>query len=112
MSNLTTLTITILLMGGVTYAVRLSMFLLVGRVTLPDWLMRALNFVPVAVLTAIVTPELLLPGGQFDLSLGNARLLAGIVAIFIAWRTRNVILTVIGGMGTLWLLQAVLTWAQ
>jgi branched-subunit amino acid transport protein len=97
---------TILVMGVVTYAIRLSMFVLHGRVQLPDWLMRALNYVPAAVLTAIIVPEMVLPNGTLDLSLGNERLLAGLVAIAVAWRTRNVIFTVIAGMGTLWLLQA------
>ena len=43
---------------------------------------------------------------MFDLSLGNERLLAGVVAILVAWRTRNVIWTVGVGLVTLWVLQA------
>ncbi len=97
---------TILIMGVITYAIRLSMFLLYGRIQLPEWLMRALNYVPAAVLSAIIAPELFLPGGTLDISLGNLRLIAGLVAILVAWRTRNVLLTVVAGMGTLWALQA------
>jgi len=61
--------------------------------------------VPAAVLSAIIAPELLMPGGTFNLSLGNERLLAGLVAVLVAWRTRNVLLTVGVGMGVLWVLQ-------
>ncbi len=93
-------------MGVITYAIRLSLFLLPERVILPPWLLRALRYVPAAVLSAIIAPELLLPGGAFDLSLGNDRLLAGLVAILVAWRTRNVFLTVAVGLVLLWLLQA------
>lgn len=100
---------TILVMGIVTYAIRLSMFLLYGRLQLPEWLMRSLNYVPAAVLTAIIAPELFLPGGTLDISVGNLRLIAGLVAVVVAWRTRNVLLTVLAGMGTLWALQALAT---
>ncbi|CUS01937.1 Branched-chain amino acid transport [Candidatus Promineifilum breve] len=92
-------------MGLITYAIRLSLFLLPERVILPPWLLRGLRYVPAAVLTAIIAPELFQPGGTLDVSLGNDRLLAGLVAILIAWRTRNVVLTVAIGLILLWLLQ-------
>lgn len=98
--------LTIAGMGLITYAIRLSLFLLPERVILPPWLLRALRYVPAAVLSAIIVPELLQPSGALDLSLGNERLLAGLVAMLIAWRTRNVFLTVAVGLVLLWLLQA------
>jgi len=49
---------------------------------------------------------LLLTGGALNLSLGNDRLLAGLVGLLVAWRTRNVLWTVAAGMVALWLLQA------
>ena len=51
-------------------------------------------------------PLLLYADGSLELSLGNERLLAGLVAALICWRTRSVPLTLIGGMATLWMLQA------
>lgn len=59
----TLMALTILGMGLITYAIRLSLFLLPERVTLAPWLLRALRYVPAAVLSAIIMPELLLPGG-------------------------------------------------
>lgn len=94
----------ILIIGLCTFAIRLSFILLTERMTLPPLAMRILRFVPVAVLTAIIVPALVFPAGTLDLSPGNARLLAGIVAVGVAWRTRNVALTLVVGMGTLWLL--------
>ena len=102
------LVLTIVGMGVITYAIRVSLFLLPEGAQLPERLLRALRYVPAAVLSAIIAPELLMPGGAFDLSLGNERLLAGLVAILVAWRTRNVLLTVIAGMGALWALQALI----
>ena len=104
MSN-TTLALTILGMGLITFTIRVALFLLPAGAQLPEWLLRALRYVPAAVLSAIIAPELLLPGGAFDLSLGNERLLAGLVAVLVAWRTRNVLLTVGVGMVVLWVLQ-------
>lgn len=102
----TTLAMAILGMGLITYAIRLSFFMLPASLALPPWLLRALRYVPAAVLSAIIVPELILPTGTPDLSFGNERLLAGVVAIVVAWRTRNVLLTVAVGMVILWLLQA------
>jgi branched-subunit amino acid transport protein len=65
-----------------------------------------LRFVPAAVLTAMVIPLLFYEDGALEVSLGNERLPAGLAAALIAWRTRNVLLTLGGGMATLWILQA------
>jgi branched-subunit amino acid transport protein len=94
-------------MGVITYAIRLSMILLSGKVQLSDRLQRALHYVPPAVLSAIIVPEMVQPGGTLDLSLGNERLLAGLIAILVAWITKNMIWTVAIGMIALWILQAI-----
>ncbi len=98
--------LTILGAGAVTFALRLSFIALLGRVEMPAYLVEALRFVPAAVLTAVVIPLLFYEDGALEVSLGNERLLAGLVAALIAWRTRNVLLTLGGGMATLWILQA------
>lgn len=93
-----------LTVGMLTFATRLSFIVLLERWQTPPLLKRALRFVPVSVLTAIITPELVMPSGALDLSLGNARLLAGLVAILVAWKTRNIVWTIAAGMGALLLL--------
>lgn len=94
-------------MGLVTYGIRLSSIVLLGRREFPTIVQRALRFVPPAVLSAIIFPELFQHSGQFDLSLTNMRLLAGVLASIVAWRTKNVLATIVVGMIALWLLQAV-----
>ena len=101
-----TLWFTILVAGAVTFALRLSFIALLGRIEIPPLLGRALRFVPAAVLTAVVIPLLFYDNGALEFSWGNERLLAGVVAALIAWRTRSVLLTLGGGMATLWILQA------
>jgi branched-subunit amino acid transport protein len=98
--------VTMFFAGLVTFGIRLSFIQLLGKVELPPQLRRALRFVPPAVLTAIIFPELLLHSGSFDISLGNSRLLAGLLAILVAWRTKNAVLTILAGMAALYLFQA------
>ncbi|MEJ2747962.1 MAG: AzlD domain-containing protein [Anaerolineae bacterium] len=93
-------------MGIITYGIRLSMIVLLEKIEIPDRLKQALRFVPPAVLSAIIFPELLQPGGNLDRSLGNERLLAGLLAIIVAWRTKNVLWTIAAGMAVLWFLQS------
>jgi branched-subunit amino acid transport protein len=97
-----------ILSGLVTYGIRLSFIQLFGKIEVPLWLGRALRFVPPAVLSAIVFPELLMPSGTLDISLSNLRLLAGVLAGYVAWRTKNVVLTIAVGMAALLVLQAVI----
>jgi branched-subunit amino acid transport protein len=103
-----TLWITIIAMGVVTYGLRLSLIALLGRFEVPPLISRGLRFVPPAVLSAIILPELVEPGGKLNVSLGNVRLLAGLLAMLVAWRSRNVLLTVGAGMVGLWVLQSLL----
>jgi len=93
--------------GAVTFALRLSLIALLGRVEVPPLLERALRYVPAAVLTAVVIPLLVYQDGALEISLGNERLIAGLLAAVIAWRTRNVLLVLGGGMAALWTLQAI-----
>ncbi|HLE28323.1 MAG TPA: AzlD domain-containing protein [Anaerolineales bacterium] len=95
---------TILFMGFVTYTLRLSFIVLLERWEVPPLVQRGLRFVPPAVLSAIIFPEVLRPNGALDLSPGNARLIAGLLATLVAWSTKNMLLTIAVGMGALWIL--------
>jgi branched-subunit amino acid transport protein len=95
-------------MGLVTFGIRLVPIVLLGRFEIPELMQRALRFVPPAVLTAIIVPELLYRNDQIDVSLTNVRLLAGLIAIVVAWRTKNALITIGVGMIALWVLQSLL----
>jgi branched-subunit amino acid transport protein len=96
--------LTIVLAGILTFLIRLSFIFLLGRWQPPGWLGRALRFVPPAVLSAIIFPEVLMHGGELDLAVGNLRLWAALIAVLVAWRTRSVLLTIAAGMAGLYLL--------
>ena len=99
----------ILGIGVATYATRLSFVTFFGKRAIPAFALRMLRFVPMAVLSAIIWPQLILVNNALDLSTSNPRWIAGILAGVIAWRTRNVLLTIVAGMVALWILQWVLT---
>lgn len=94
--------IAIFCIGVATFLMRYSLIGLSGRYSLAPGVQRALRYVPPAILAALIVPDLVAHTGRIELSLGNARLIAGIVAILVAWRTRNVFLTLTVGMLTLW----------
>lgn len=77
---------------------------LLGRVEIPNIVLRTLRYVPPAALAAILLPALLVHEGQIDLGAAEEQLWAALFAAVIAWRTQNVLYTVLGGMVVLWLL--------
>lgn len=99
-------TLLVFLLGGLlTFAMRFSFIYLLGRVDLPAYARRVLRFVPVAVFSAIIVPEVLMPSGRVDLTLGNHYLIAGTVAVVADMWIRNTLLTILIGMGVLLALQ-------
>lgn len=100
-----TLWLMLLVIGAITYAIRLSCIGLLGQRDMPALLLKALRFVPIAVLPAIILPQLFLRNNTLALSIQNPRWIAGILAAIVAWRTRNVLLTIAVGMVALWILQ-------
>ena len=97
-----------LAIGLGTFTLRFLFIYLFGKIEMPDWLRRALRFVPAAALAALVFPALTHPTGHLNLSLQNFRLLAGLGGAIVAWRTRNVLFTILIGMALLWILEAAL----
>lgn len=90
--------------GILTFLTRLSFILLQDRWQPPETITRGLRFVPVAVLTGIFIPEILLVENQLALSIGNMRLLGGLIAILVAYKTKSALWTIGVGMGAFWLL--------
>lgn len=102
----TLLWVLVIIAGLLTFGIRLSFIVFLGKAQISPVVQQALRFVPIAVLSALVAPALFFPAGLLDISLSNARLIAGIVAILVAWRTKNVLLTIGTGMACLLILQA------
>jgi branched-subunit amino acid transport protein len=95
---------TLLIFAGmalVTYLTRVTMIVALGR-GMPPLLKRWLRYVPAAVLAALVVPATLAPQGRIEVRLSA---LAVSVGALVAWRTRSVVWTIVGGMITFWLLR-------
>jgi branched-subunit amino acid transport protein len=88
-------------MALATYFTRYVMIVALGR-EVPPLLQRWLRYVPAAVLAALVAPAALAPHGRLEFGLAAWATLAGAV---VAWRTRSVLWTILGGMAAFWLLR-------
>jgi branched-subunit amino acid transport protein len=88
----------ILGMALVTFGVRYPVLALLGRISLPARVMRALRYVPTAVLSAIIIPGLVAPNNVISLSVSNAYLVAGIFSIAVAAFTKKLLPTIVTGM--------------
>ncbi len=67
------------------------------RFELPDFWVRCLHFVPIAVFAALVTPSL-----EGDYGEGEIRIAGAGVGALVAWRTRNLGLAIAAGMLSFW----------
>jgi branched-subunit amino acid transport protein len=85
-------------MTAVTFATRYAGIAAAGR-KLPEWFQSWLKFVPVAVLAALIAPAALAPDGVITVGAATLPLLVGLVA---AWRTRNVLWTILAGLPGRW----------
>lgn len=91
--------IALVAIGATAFFFRASFHLVHERVRLAPWLVRALNYVPPAVVAALLLPTLLKvdEGGALPVT----RLIAAVFAFFVARLTRNLLLTIGLGLGAL-----------
>jgi branched-subunit amino acid transport protein len=103
-------TITVVGAGAVTLMARASFIVLPAGTRVPEWFSRALKYVAAAVLPALIVPDVLfreLSGGQL---VNTHRLLAALIAAWVAYRTRSIFATLGAGMASLWILTWALPW--
>lgn len=94
----------ILGMLAITFLTRFSFFAW-PNLRFPRLVEQGLHYVPVAVLTAIVVPGMLMPAGEWWLDWRNAYLLAGVLSILIAAFSRYLLATIAGGLLAFFLLR-------
>ena len=94
--------------GAANLLVRLSFIALLANKTMPQLLTRALRYVAVAMITALVLPMVLTTTAAPAVMAfwPNAKLIAALIALVVAFFTRSTGWTLVAGMGVLWLLQA------
>ncbi len=103
---------TVYLIAGmfiVTFSIRYGLLPLSGRIRFSPGMQRALNYVPPAVLTAIIVPMALIPDGQtLQVSITNPYLVGTVFTVLIGWFSKNLMITIVGGMAVFGMCQWVL----
>ena len=102
---MTELWITLVIVGLLTLATRLSFILLLDKWKPPEIFQRGLRYVPLAVLSALVFPDVLMRNSQLAIPPDWPRLLGAVTASIIAWRSKNIFLTIAAGMIVFYLLR-------
>ena len=101
MIDKTTLWIIIIGLGLGSFFLRFVFTGFVGERAMPGWLLRHLRYTAVAVLPALVAPQVLWPsatGGEAD----PARLSAAAVTLAVGLITKNVLAAMLAGASTLY----------
>jgi branched-subunit amino acid transport protein len=92
--------------GAITYGFRLSfLYAFGGDDTIDDRTERVLRLVPPAVLAALTIPAIVSVRPSVSATILNERLLAGVAAAAVAWRTEDILATIATGMTVLWILR-------
>lgn len=83
-----------------------SFFVVLGhRISLPERVLLALRYAPACALVALIAPELILNKGVVEVSLHNDKLIAGVIAAATMLISRNMVVTLVIGMGVFSLLR-------
>ncbi len=91
-------------LGIGTFLIRYSFIGIIGDKELPEWMLRHLRYVPVAVLPGLVAPLVIWPAATNG-DPEPARLMAAAVALFIGAIFKSPLGAVMGGMSTLYCVQ-------
>ncbi len=98
MPDTLSLLLTLAGMVAVTFGIRFILYASAHRIQLPAWMEEALRFVPVAVLTAIITPMILMPKQQWALDWHNPWLLGSLAAFAVGLIRQQALLTISVGV--------------
>lgn len=102
--------VTILGLAAITLITRCFFFFSERDLVLPDWLQRGLRYAPLAALTAVVVPEIVMSQGVVIHTWQDARLFAVVAAsAYFFWR-RGILGTILTGMAVLLPLRLGLGW--
>lgn len=82
----------------VTYIPRMLPAMGLYRVNLPGWCLKFLDYIPVAVLSALLFPSIMMPNGRLNISITNPYLIASIPTVISAYFSRNLFIPVIVGI--------------
>ena len=97
-------------LAGVTVLTRCFFFMSDKPWHLPGWAQRGLQYAPIAALSAVVIPEIVMSQGQLIGTWQDARLFAAAAGTVVYFRSKNVLLTIVLGMAVYLPLHLALGW--
>lgn len=95
-------------MAALNYAVRFLPIAIVSRMELPKPIMRWLSFIPISVMGALVSSEVLRPGGQWANPTASPSLYAAAITAVVFRFSRSFLGATVAGMTSFVILQRVL----
>lgn len=102
--------ITILGLTAITVLTRCFFLFSDRELKMPEWAQRGLRYAPLAALSAVVVPEVLISNGHFITTWQDARIYAVIASTaYFFWR-RGILGTIVSGMAVLLPLKLGLGW--
>lgn len=90
--------LTIVALGGVTVLTRGFFFISSKPWSLPHWAQRGLQYAPIAALSAVVVPEVVMSQGVLVQTWQDARLYAALAGAAWFFRRRSVLGTIVSGI--------------
>lgn len=96
----------VLTVGAITYAMRAGLILALADAELAGWLLQALRYVAPAVLAAL-TVSLIADPDAPNRGVSGAEVAGLVAAVPVAWKTKNLIVTLAAGMCVFWFVLAV-----
>lgn len=85
----------------VTYLPRMLPLVVLSRMKIHPLVLSWLNYIPVAVLAALLAPEILMQENQVAISWDNPAFMAAFPALVVAILTKNLFYTLFSGMGAM-----------
>ena len=82
----------------ITAVTRSFFFLSNSEWQLPHWAQRGLQYAPIAALSAVVVPEIVMSQGELIATWQDARIFAAAVGVAVYFVKRDVLLTIMFGM--------------
>jgi branched-subunit amino acid transport protein len=85
-------------LAGVTVLTRCFFFISSKSWSLPHWAQRGLQYAPIAALSAVVVPEVVMSQGALVSTWQDARLFSAVAGLLVYYWRRDVLLTIVLGM--------------
>ena len=93
----------IFIAGLITYFTRMIMVTLIDKDIFNENFRKILNYVPSVVFPSIIFPGVLLDDFGAFVTLSDPKIFGAITALVIGFFTRNVILTIVSGLSSYWI---------